>query len=170
MDRLGKTSSRRNGSPKISATERKILAVLQNGFPKSRTPFEDMARCVGTETEELFRVLENWKQQGKLRRIGAIVNHFEVGLAAGAMVLWQVEPERIDEVGTILAGFDEVSHAYERHTAQNWPYNIYTMVHSANAKHLQRTIQRMSKACGATNYRVLVTEKELKKAAPTYFK
>jgi DNA-binding Lrp family transcriptional regulator len=127
-----------------------------------------MARRVGMETEELLKVLENWKQQGKLRRIGAIVNHFAVGLAAGAMVVWRAEPRRVDEVGTVLAGFEEVSHAYERHTAENWPYNIYTMVHSANVEQLQRTIERMSEACGVTSYRALVTAKELKKTAPTY--
>lgn len=152
----------------ISAIERRILAVLQEGLPKSPTPYKDMARRSRIETGELLRVLENWKGQGKLRRIGAILNHFRVGLGAGAMVVWQVEAKRIDEVGRILAGFEEVSHAYERCARENWPYNIYTMVHGASIQEVQRTIEHMSKACGITKYRVLVTEKELKKVPPTY--
>jgi len=154
----------------ISAVEQKILAVLQKGLPKSQTPYKDMAQAVGIDTARLLGVLESWKQQGKLRRVGAIVNHFRVGIGFGAMVLWKVEPERITEVGEILAGFEEVSHAYERQTFQNWPYNIYTMVHSANAGELQQTVKRMSNACSVADYRVLVTEKELKKAPPTYIK
>lgn len=152
----------------ISDTERKILAVLQEGLPKSRSPYKDMAQQVGIDTEQLLAILEAWKSQGKLRRIGAIVNHFKVGLGAGAMVVWQVEPERIEEVGQILAGFEEVSHAYERSISKNWPYNIYTMVHGTNIENLQQTVQQMSRACGISNYRILVTEKELKKVPPTY--
>ena len=87
----------------ISDIESRILAVLQEGLPKSRTPYRDMAREIGIRTVELLAVLEDWKQQGKLRRIGAIVNHFKVGLGAGAMVVWQVEPERVEQVGKVLA-------------------------------------------------------------------
>ena len=127
-----------------------------------------MAQKVGMGTEQLLAVLKNWQRQGKLRRMGAIVNHFEVGLGAGAMVVWQVEPERIEEVGQILAEFEEVSHVYERKISKNWPYNTYTMVHGASAKDVQQVVRRMSQACRISDYRILVTEKELKKVAPTY--
>lgn len=150
------------------ATERKILAVVQGGFPQTQRPYKDMAEQAGIDTEELLAVLEDWKRRGTIRRIGAIVDHFKVGLGAGAMVVWQVEPERVERVGRILAGFDEVSHAYERAVCSNWPYNVYTMVHGASAEEVQRTVQRMRRACGISNYRVLVTEKELKKTPPTY--
>ncbi len=152
----------------LSNNEKRILAVLQDGFPISRTPYKDMAEKVGIGTEELLAVLGDWKRQGKIRRVGAIVNHYKIGLAAGAMIAWKVEPERIEHVGKILAGFEEVSHCYERQTAENWPYNIYTMVHGATAKDIEQTVSRMSEACGISDYRILVTEKELKKAPPKY--
>ncbi|MHC4131590.1 MAG: siroheme decarboxylase subunit beta [Planctomycetota bacterium] len=152
----------------LSDIELKILAVIQEGFPKSQSPYSDMAERAGVKTEELLAVLRDWEKDGKLRRIGAIVNHFKVGLRAGAMVVWQVDDERIEEVGRILAGFEEVSHAYERQTSKNWPYNIYTMVHGENSEYVQRVVVKMSKLCGISNYRILSTEKELKKVPPTY--
>ncbi len=152
----------------VSSIERRILAVLQEGLPRSQTPYKDMAQRIGIEVDELLAVLKDWKKQGKLRRIGAIVNHFKVGLGAGAMVVWQAEPERIVETGQTFAAFKEVSHAYERQTCDNWPYNLYTMVHGKNAEEVQQVVKRMSQACGVSNYRILVTEKELKKVAPTY--
>ena len=154
----------------LTDIERRILAVLQEGLPKSQRPYEDVARRVGIETEQLLGVLEDWKQQGKLRRIGAIVNHFKAGLSAGAMVVWEVEPERVEQVGQILAGFEEVSHAYERQVSENWPYNVYTMVHGRSAGEVQQVVGRMSQECGVSNYRALFTEKELKKVAPTYIR
>ena len=129
-----------------------------------------MAGQLGMETEELLDVLKGWKQQGKLRRIGAVVNHLKVGLPAGALVVWQVEPRRVEEVGRILAGFNEVSHAYERKTGENWPYNVYTMVHGKSPEDVGQTVQRMSKACGVCTYLALTTEKELKKVPPAYVK
>ena len=150
------------------AIEQKVLSVLQAGLPRTLTPYKDMAQQIGIETSELLAILKDWKKQGKLRRIGAIVNHFKVGLPAGAMVVWQVESDRIVEVGQVFAGFEEVSHVYERQTSENWPYNLYTMVHGKSAEDVQRIVKRMSRACGVSNCRILVTEKELKKVPPTY--
>lgn len=152
----------------LSRIERKILAVLQQGLPDTRTPYADMAREISIDTAKLLEVLENWKRDGKLRRIGAVVNHFKIGLGSGAMVAWQVKAERIEEVGQILAGFDEVSHAYERIASKDWPYNIYTMIHCRNEQELRNLVERMSHACGVSKYRMLVTDRELKKVPPTY--
>ena len=152
----------------ISDIERRILAVLQEGFPQSETPYKDMAEMVGIDTKRLLAVLENWKHEGKLRRIGSIVDHFKVGLSGGAMVAWRVEPERTEQVGTTLAGFKEVTHAYERKTAENWPYNLYTMVHGADIQEVEQIVKRMSQNCRVYDYRILATKKELKKVPPTY--
>ncbi len=148
--------------------EHRILAALQDGLPASRTPYSDMARTIGISTNEVLTVLDRWKRDGMIRRMGAIVNHFRVGLADGAMVVWKVEPERIADVGAIFAGFEEVSHAYERQTAPGWEYSLYTMVHGTTPEAVRRTVQRMSEAAGVCDYLILPTRKELKKAAPRY--
>ena len=49
-----------------------------------------MAEKAGIETRELLPVLENWKHDGKLRRIGAIFDRFKVGLYGWAMIVWQI--------------------------------------------------------------------------------
>jgi len=100
----------------LSDIERSILAVLQDGFPKSENTYKDMAEKAEIETRELLPVLENWKHDGKLRRIGAIFDRFKVGLYGWAMVVWQIEEGRIEAVGEELAGFRAVSHAYDRNT------------------------------------------------------
>ena len=152
----------------LSEIERRVLSAVQEGFPRTQTPYHDMAERVGVSTEQFLSVLKNWKREGKLRRIGSIVDHFKVGLSGGAMVVWRVEPERVEEVGAILAGFREVSHAYERQTCDNWPYNLYTMVHGADGRQIEKIVEQMSITCGMTDYRMLATVKELKKVPPTY--
>jgi DNA-binding Lrp family transcriptional regulator len=149
-------------------TERRVLAAIQGGFPRSQTPYQDMARQVGISTEQFLSILKNWEREGKLRRIGSIVDHFKVGLSGGAMVVWRVELERVEQVGATLAGCSEVSHAYERHSCDHWPYNLYTMIHGTDIQQVEQIVERMSQACGVSDYRILKTIKELKKVPPTY--
>ncbi len=151
-----------------SDVENRILAALQGGLPRSQTPFCDLARGIGISTEELLTVLDRWSQDGTIRRFGAIVDHFQVGWGDGAMVVWRVEPDRIAQVGAVLAGFAEVSHAYERETAPGWEYNLYTMVHETTPEALRQTVERMSRAAGVAEYVILSTCRELKKTPPRY--
>jgi DNA-binding Lrp family transcriptional regulator len=148
--------------------ERRILAVLQEGLPPSRTPFADLAREVGITTSELLAVLNRWQRDGTIRRLGAVVDHFRVGVGEGAMVVWKVEPERVAQVGAIFAGCEEVSHAYERQTAPAWEYNVYTMVHGTTKEAVRQVVERMSQAAGVAEYEILWTVKELKKVPPKY--
>jgi siroheme decarboxylase len=152
----------------VNDVERRVLAALQDGLPRSRTPYDDLARRIGISTGELLAVLDRWKRDGTIRRIGAVVNHFQIGLAQGAMVVWKVEPDRVAGVGTLFAGYEQVSHAYERQTAPGWDYNLYTMVHGATPEAVRRTVEKMSEAAGISEYVVLATRKELKKVAPRY--
>jgi len=155
-------------SANLTDIELKVLSVLQEGFPDSPTPYADMGARVGLDADQVLSALKDWQDRGKLRRIGAIVNHFKVGMGGGAMVVWQVPPERIEAIGQMLAGFKAVSHAYQRPTSPNWPYNLYTMVHGTDTEDAEQTVKCMSEACGIENYRLLVTERELKKVPPTY--
>ena len=152
----------------LSDLEKRILAVLQKGLPLTLTPYRDMACAIGIEPEQLLEVLRKWDADGRLRRIGAVVSHVKVGLAAGSMVVWEVKPERVEEVGRTLASFSQVSHAYQRPTSPSWRYNLYTMVHGADSGEVDRTVRQMSKACGVKKYCQLHTKRELKKVPPTY--
>ena len=137
-------------------------------MPNTRTPYKDVAEKLGIDVARVLAILKNWKNDGRLRRVGAIVNHFKVGLQSGAMVVWQTEQGRIEEVGKLFASFPEVSHAYERPSSEQWPFNIYTMVHGADQDALAATVKKMSEQAGVDNYRQLETIRELKKVPPTY--
>jgi siroheme decarboxylase len=152
----------------LNTDQHKILNAIQHGLPLSRTPYERMAQQIGISMGQLLGTLRDWVAEKKIRRIGAIVNHFQMGHGAGAMVVWAVPEERIDEVGTLLASFTKVSHAYQRPPLKEWAYNFYTMVHAGTAEELDAVVQTMSRQSGITQFRVLKTIQELKKVPPTY--
>lgn len=152
----------------LTTLERKILGAIQFGLPLSRTPYQELAETIGISTDQLLEILRQWKTEGKIRRLGAIVNHFRMGHGVGAMVVWNVPESRIDQVGELFASFPRVSHAYERPSGEQWPYNLYTMVHAADESELAATIETMRVRSGVEAYRALKTVRELKKVPPTY--
>jgi DNA-binding Lrp family transcriptional regulator len=162
------TGSTSEVTKSLHTVESRIVAALQSGLPRTRTPFDEVAHQVGISTDELLAILDRWIADGTIRRFGAVVDHFQVGWGEGAMVVWKVPSDRVAQVGAILAGFAAVSHAYERQTAPGWEYNLYTMVHEATAAAVRRTADRMSQATGMTEYQILSTIRELKKTPPRY--
>jgi DNA-binding Lrp family transcriptional regulator len=98
-----------------------------------------------------------------MRRFGASVRHQAVGYTANAMVCWRVPADMVEEAGSIMAGYAEVSHCYQREAPPEWPYNIYAMVHARTKEELQEAIDKIAGATGIEEYRALFTVKELKK-------
>ena len=152
----------------LSDIEYKLLAEIQHGLPRTATPYADVAKNIGTDVEEVLSILKNWKADGRVRRVGAIVNHFKVGLEGGSMVVWAAPADKVIEIGEMFSSFPEVSHAYERPSGENWPFNLYTMVHGSDAESVTATVEKMSQASGVKEYHQLETERELKKVPPTY--
>lgn len=152
----------------LSDLEKKILGTIQYGMPLTLEPYKDLAKAIGMTPDQLLQILRQWKDTGKIRRLGAIVNHFQMGHGFGAMVVWNVPKDRVDHVGQQFASFDKVSHAYQRPSKKNWPFSLYTMVHASSVEELEQTLHEMSRQSGIEEYRALKTMNELKKVPPTY--
>jgi len=151
-----------------SEIERKLLRAIQNGMPMSKTPYRELGKTIGIPAEQVLENLRQWQADGRIRRLGAIVNHFQMGHGAGAMVAWDVPEDRIDEVGQLFASFSEASHVYLRPSAKQWPYNLYTMVHASSDSELDTAIHTMNRKSGITKFCECKTIRELKKVPPTY--
>ena len=85
------------------------------------------------------------------------------------MTAWQVDEDRIEAVGQIMASFRAVSHCYRRDPAEGWPYNLYTMIHGKDEADCRNTARKMSEKSGVDTYTLLFSKKELKKISMTYF-
>ena len=67
---------------------------------------------------------------GIIRRIGAVPNHYRLGLTANGMTVWDVDEDKVIELGNIIGQLDFVSHCYQRpRHLPVWPYNLFAMVH-----------------------------------------
>jgi len=149
--------------------DRRIIRCLSGDIAGDKTPYRKVAEQVGVSEDEVLDRIERYIQSGTLRRLGAIVNHSRAGFSANGMVIWNVPDPMVDEVGPIMASFDEVTHCYVRARHPDWVGNLYTMVHGTTEEVCRNIAQRISERTGVTEYRILFSSREFKKTSMIYF-
>jgi DNA-binding Lrp family transcriptional regulator len=97
------------------------------------------------------------------------VRHQDLGYVANAMVVWDAPDSEVEKAGRILAGCDEVTHCYKRSRNPKWPYNLYAMVHGQTREDCRQAAEKIARAAGLENYRLLFSTDELKKSSMRYF-
>jgi siroheme decarboxylase len=142
-----------------------LLKLAQSGVPITSQPYLAWAKELGWSEEEVIRRLSDLEKEGIIRRFAATIGHRALGILANAMIAWQVPDSDVETVGLVFASFDEVTHCYERVTGFDWPYNLYTMVHSRSRDDCIKIALRLSEASGMNEYRILFSEKEYKKTS-----
>ena len=129
--------------------DRKIIRATQTGLPLVTTPYRTIAEQCGTIEEAIEQRLQYMIDCGVIRRIGAVPNHYRLGLRANGMTVWNIDDERVMEMGRQIAALDFVSHCYlrPRHPSV-WPYNLFAMVHGRTRGEVALKVAQMADMLG----------------------
>lgn len=156
-----------SGMPELDSADRAIIAATQGGLPLAQRPFQAVAREIGlTETEVITRMAA-MQAAGIIRRIAAVPNHYALGLSANGMSVWDVEDDKVGELGPRVGRLDFVTHCYRRPRVEpDWPYNLFAMVHAATRPEVMAKVAAIADILGAAARRhdVLFSTKILKKS------
>lgn len=153
----------------LTDLEKAVIRELTGDLEVIPQPFDPIAQKVGISQRRLLTIVRRLKEEGYIRRFGATLRHRNSGFAANAMVVWLIPEERIDAVGRTMASFREVTHCYHRRPQGKWPYNLFTMIHGATEEACQRIAREISRATGMSDYKLLFSQRELKKTTMRYF-
>jgi siroheme decarboxylase len=154
----------------LNEQDKKLIRSLQEELPLVSRPYEELGRRVGLSEQDVLKRVSSWVDSGIIRRFGATVRHQRVGYSANCMVVWKADgDEAADTAGEIFAGFSEVTHCYRRPKFEDWPYTLYTMIHSTSEQGIEQTLDSMKLASGLTECRGLFSVKEWKKTSMKYF-
>ncbi len=153
----------------LTDLEKKIIASIQKDMAITERPYLEISEKVGITEEKLLENLQSLCERGFIRRFGATLRHQKTGFTANAMAAWQVDENRVEQVGNRLASFKQVSHCYRRNPTRDWPFNLYTMIHANDEESCRQTARNMSQEAGVENYSLLFSRKELKKTSMVYF-
>jgi len=153
----------------MDETQVKTITAIQSGVPISAEPFREIAEKLGTSEDALLDQLRKWKDDGTIRRFGAILRHTEAGFSVNAMGVWDVHAERIEGFARAATSSEGVSHCYQRPRFDGFPYNLYTMIHGRSRDECEETARKIREQTGITEYELLFTTEEFKKSPPVYF-
>ncbi|MHB1455931.1 MAG: Lrp/AsnC family transcriptional regulator, partial [Armatimonadota bacterium] len=81
----------------------KVIQAIQDGIPISSEPFRDISERIGISQGDMIDQLKAWKEDGTIRRFGAILRHHQAGYSVNAMGVWSVPDSQIDDFGQIAA-------------------------------------------------------------------
>jgi DNA-binding Lrp family transcriptional regulator len=86
---------------------------------------------------------------GRMRRIGAVPNHYAIGYRANAMSVWDIADNEIDALGAEVGALPYVSHCYRRpRRLPDWPYNLFAMVHGRSREEVEEQLAALRRLLG----------------------
>ncbi len=156
----------------VTPADQPLAALLEEGLPLVERPFDALAQTLGRTLESVLCTLQQWLDQGTVRRIGAIVRHHELGFDANAMTVFNIPDAQVDACGEALAQVRGVTLAYRRERAVGWPYNLYCMVHGRDRAAVRDVIVRAIATAGLGQYphEVLFSCRRFKQTGPRRFR
>lgn len=104
----------------MDETDRKILNILQRDFPVEAEPFRRIGEKVSLSEAEVLRRIGKLKDEGIIRRIGAVFDTKKLGYVS-TLCAAEVPAEAINNFVDVVNSYTGVTHNYRR----NHRYNIW---------------------------------------------
>lgn len=124
-------------SNQLTELERQYVLLTQKGLPIVSHPYHWLAEKLNIDVKEVLEMTENFLEQGIIRRIAAVPNHYKLGYKYNGMTVWDIKDEHASEFGAAVGKLPFVSHCYLRpRHLPNWNYNLFAMVHGKNSEEI----------------------------------
>ncbi len=133
--------------------DRRLLEAIQQGLPITPRPYAAIAERLGIQEAELIERLAVLRRQGLIKRLGVIVRHRPLGYTANAMIVLDVPDRLVAQIGGHVSRFGFVTLCYRRpRHGEQWPYNLYCMIHGKSRGRVLQQFQQLSDSCGLRQF------------------
>ena len=146
-----------------------IIKEAQKDIQIISEPFKEAVEKLNMSYDEFFDMLNQFKDAGVMRRFASILNHRRAGFNANAMVVWDIDETKGEQIGEIAASFSAVSHCYLRPKYPTWNYNLFTMIHGKTKEDTQAVIDSIAEEIEYKDKMPLYSSREFKKVRIQYF-
>jgi DNA-binding Lrp family transcriptional regulator len=151
---------------KLDVVDRAIVQATQSGLALTARPYHDVAEQLGVPPEVVMRRMQAMHDDGVIRRIGAVPNHYALGWSANGMTVWDVMNDKVDELGQQVGSLEFVSHCYRRpRRLPDWRFNLFAMVHGRDRTEVEAKAKQIAVLLGLNcrAHSILYSTKILKK-------
>jgi DNA-binding Lrp family transcriptional regulator len=160
----------RMSADNLSDADRLLVAAIQHGLPLVSHPYAALGALCRLSESEVINRLAALLADGTIKRLGVVVRHRELGYRANAMVVWDIEDEKVSELGHCIGRFDFVTLCYRRPRRPGWPYNLFCMIHGQDRDAVLERVQQIEQHCRLTDvpHEVLFSRRRFKQRGAIY--
>lgn len=134
----------------LTEFDRALIKATQSGLPLVARPYEAVGAMLGVSGERVRERFAQMLDEGLIRRIGAVPNHYRLGFVANGMSVWDVDDAVVDELGARIGALAGVSHCYRRpRHLPDWPYNLFAMLHGRSREDVAQQARHVEALLGA---------------------
>ena len=137
--------------------DRKLLNRLQKGFPIVSEPYRKIGEELGLSEDEAFSRVKRLKEEGVIRRIGAVFQPHRLGFVS-TLCAARVPAERLKDFVEAVNACEGVTHNYER----NHPYNVWFTVIAPSREEIDRFLRELFEKTGISDILDLEAVKKFK--------
>jgi len=127
----------------VDRVDRVILDIVQRDFPVEMRPWATIAARVGASEAEVMERVQKLKDEGIIRRIGAVFDSKKLGFYS-TLCAARVSPERLEEVAEYVNRYPGVTHNY----ARDDEYNLWFTLTAGSKEEVKRQVEEIEKNCG----------------------
>lgn len=133
----------------LTEFDRELIAATQGGLPLVNRPYEAVGAMLGVSGDTVRQRLAEMLDEGLVRRIGAVPNHYRLGFTANGMSVWDVDDAAVDRLGAMVGALPGVSHCYRRpRHLPDWPYNLFAMLHGRSRDEVAEQAAQLAQLLG----------------------
>ena len=146
--------------------DHQIVLATQAGLPLDPQPYHRIAEQLDVDASLIQERMKIMLEDGRIRRVAAVPNHYKLGIVANGMSVWNVPDEQVDILGKTIGALDYVSHCYRRpRCLPEWSYNLFAMVHGKNRDEVKYQVDKIAQLLGDADqgHEILFSTKILKK-------
>ena len=104
----------------MDSIDKKILNIIQKEFPVVAEPFKTVAEKLGISEDEVLERISRLKQEGIIRRIGAVFDSKKMGFVS-TLCAARVPEEKLKTFVEVVNSYAGVTHNYRR----SHEYNVW---------------------------------------------
>jgi DNA-binding Lrp family transcriptional regulator len=127
----------------MDGTDKKIVTLIQAGFPVTARPYADIGAKIGIGEDEVIERIKSIKESGEIRRMGASFDSRKLGYSSTLCAV-HVPPEKLDESVKVINSYLNVTHNYER----NHHYNVWFTLIAPSPERIREILGEMEQRAG----------------------
>jgi len=147
-----------------------LVRTLQDGdlFLTER-PFQETARRLGWEVEEVLRRSRRLMEEGFIRRFCAFLAPAGPISICSSLAVCDVTDYKAEELAAIISEHPKVRYCHIRPRFEGFPFNVYATLRSSTEDGLALALREVEALAAPYSCRALRAVLDLKRGAPVYF-